>query len=281
MTHVVRFSNVAAATDVERRARVERRLGASPFLAAPLRRLGYDSRELWAWDNYQASVLGFVDHCRMAGRHEGGIVRVLEIGGGRGPLMTPCEAASARIAYAVNDIDARELAMGPAEFEKVQFDVAGVVDTSLLGRFDLIISRMVMEHVRDAERAWTNMCGLLAPGGVALAFHPTLYAPPFLINWLAPEALTAPVLRFFFADRHDAEYPKFPARYELCTAAPGAVEPALWRARFRQVLSAPFWGDRYFRHLPGLREANDALSALAEARDWRRLASYAYTIAAK
>jgi hypothetical protein len=33
--------------------------------------------------------------------------------------------------------------------------------------------------------------------------------------------------------------------------------------------------------LPGLREANDALSALAESRDWRRLASHAYTIALK
>jgi len=122
---------------------------------------------------------------------------------------------------------------------------------------------------------------LCLAGGVALAFHPTLYAPPFLINWLAPEALTAPILRFFFADRHDAECPKFPARYDLCTAEPGVVEPALRRAGFRQVLSAPFWGDRYFRHLPGLREMNDALSAFAEARDWRRLASYAYTIAAK
>jgi SAM-dependent methyltransferase len=217
----------------------------------------------------------------MTGCGEGGLVRVLEIGGGRSPLMTPREAADARIAYAVNDIDARELAMGPAEFEKVQFDIAGVVDPTLFGRFDLVISRMVMEHVRDAQRAWTNMCGLLAPGGVALAFHPTLYAPPFLINWLAPEALTAPVLRFFFADRQDAEYPKFPPRYELCTAAPAVIEPALRRAGFRHVLSAPFWGDRYFRHLPGLREANDALSALAEARDWRRLTSYAYTIAAK
>jgi len=118
MTHVARLSNSAAAADGGRRARVERRLGASPFLAAPLRRLGYDSRELWAWDNYQASVLGFVDHCRMTGRHEGGLVRVLEIGGGRDPLMRPREAADARIAYAVNDIDARELAMGPAEFER-------------------------------------------------------------------------------------------------------------------------------------------------------------------
>ncbi len=97
---------------------------------------------------------------------------MLEIGGGRGPPMTPREAADAGIAYAVNDVDARELAMGPAEFEKVQFDVSGVVGPTLLGRYDLVISRMVMEHVRDAKRAWTNICGLLAPGGLALAFHP-------------------------------------------------------------------------------------------------------------
>ena len=127
MTYVARLVGDAR-QDAGREARVDRRLGASPFLAAPLRRLGYDSRELWAWDNYQATVLGFVDHCKMTGRHHCGLVRVLEIGGGRGPLMTPRETADARIAYAVNDVDARELAKGPAEFEKVQFDVAGDLD---------------------------------------------------------------------------------------------------------------------------------------------------------
>lgn len=281
MAYVAPLSNAVATSDAERQARVDRRLGASPLLAAPLRRLGYDSRELWAWDNYHASVLGFAGHCRAAGRHENGIVRALEIGGGRAPLMTPREAESAGIAYTINDIDARELAMGPAEFAKVQFDIAGAVDPSLRSRYDLIFSRMVMEHVRDAARAWSNMFELLAPGGVALAFHPTLYAPPFVINWLAPEALTAPVLRLFFSDRHDGDTPKFPARYDLCTTDPNVIEPALRRAGFRHALSAPFWGDRYFRHLPGVRGVNDALSALAEARDWRLMTSYAYTIAGK
>jgi hypothetical protein len=140
---------------------------------------------------------------------------------------------------------------------------------------------MVMEHVRDGARGWANMANLLAPGGVALAFHPTLYAPPFVINWLIPDRLTAPALKFFFSDRHDGEFPKFPARYDLCVADPGVIEPALHQAGFREALSAPFWGDRYFRHFPGVRTANDSLSALAEARDWRRLASYAYTIGRK
>jgi len=262
-----------------RRERIERRLAPSPFLAEPLRRLGYDSRELWAWDNYRAAVLAFVDACRRSGRHEGGKVRLLEVGGGRGPLLTPSEAEQAGVALTVNDIDAGELALAPGAFQTAQFNVAGDFDPKLAGRFDLIVSREVFEHVRDAPRAWSNVCALLAPGGVGLAFHPTLYAPPFVINWLAPEALTAPILRFFFSDRNQGDYPKFPARYELCFGDPSRVEPTLRRCGFSSVLVAPFWGHRYFRHIPGLRELDAAIGDLAERRDWRLMTSYAYTIA--
>jgi SAM-dependent methyltransferase len=242
-----------------------------------LRRLGYDSFEPWAWDYYKPTVLAFVEACREAERHDRGLVRVLEIGGGRAPLLTPDETAAAGVAFTVNDISPGELALGPVEFAKAEFDVAGAVDPARYGLYDIVISQMVMEHVRDAEVAWANMALLLAPGGVALAFHPTLYAPPFVINWLLLERLTAPTLRFFFPDRHDGDAPKFAARYELCTSD-GNVASALLRAGFRDALSAPFWGDRYFRRIPLIREANDALSSLAEARDWRFLTSYAYTM---
>jgi len=281
MTYAAPLSTQAAEAGDARATRVARRLRPSPFLASPLAALGYDSRELWAWDMYQPAVLAFIDHCRAAGRHDGGLVRLLEVGGGRDPLLKPVEARAAGVAYAVNDISERELTLGPPEFAKARFDVSGEVGADQHGRYDLVISRMVMEHVRGAERAWANIAALLAPGGVALAFHPTLYAPPFLINWLVPEAVSAPVLKLFFADRHDGDQPKFPARYELCTTNPRAIEPALRAAGFREGLSVPFWGDRYFRHLPGLRTANDALAALAEAREWRWLTSYAYTLGRK
>jgi SAM-dependent methyltransferase len=131
--------------------------------------------------------------------------------------------------------------MGPREFGRALFDVAGDVDPKEHGRYDLVISRMVMEHVRDAARAWANMANLLAPGGVALAFHPTLYAQPFVINWLIPERLTAPVLKLFFSDRHDGDSPKFPARYDLCIANP-AVVAARALARFeRAFLGRPLF----------------------------------------
>jgi SAM-dependent methyltransferase len=263
----------------ERARRVEQRLSPAPFLAEPLRRLGYDCSEGWAWDNYIPTVLGLAQSLRQSGRCVDGLVRVLEVGGGRGPLLTPDEAVAAGIALTVNDIDAHELSLAPAAFNKAQFNIAGEIDASWHGRFDLIISRMVFEHVRDAPRAWANARALLAPGGVALAFHPTLYAPPFVINRLFPEQLTARILRFFFPNRHAGSYPKFPALYEMCFSDPAKVEPILRQCGFSQVLIAPFWGHGYFRHFPGLREVETGLQWLAERNDWRMLSTYAYTIA--
>ena len=269
------FSGDAAA----RQARVARRLAASAVLAEPFCRLGYDSSEGWAWDNYRGAVLALAQARRATRRRSGELVRMLEIGGGRGPLLRPAEATAAGIAVTVNDIDQRELSLGPPEFEKAEFDIADQAPPPLCGQFDLVISRMVMEHVRDGRRAWANMAALLAPGGVALAFHPTLYAPPFVVNLVLPEALTARVLRFFFPTRHDGDYPKFPARYQLCVSNSHKLEPILQSCGFSEVLIAPIWGHGYFRHIPLLRELDAGLQRLAEARDWRWLSTYAFTLA--
>ena len=144
-------------------------------------------------------------------------VRLLEIGGGREPLLTPRRPRAASRSRSTTSTPA-SWRWRPALFDTAQFNVAGDFDPKLAGRFDLIFSRMVFEHVHGAPRAWSNMCALLAPGGVALAFHPTLYAPPFVINWLAPEALTARVLRLFFPDRHQGDYPKFPPATKCASA---------------------------------------------------------------
>ncbi len=265
-----------------REARSEQRLSAAPSFAEPFRRLGYNSATDWSGVNYKASVLALGEVCRESGRQEGGLVRALEIGGGRTPLLTASEAAAAGVAYTVNDISQRELDLAPPEFAKARFDVGGEVDQSRHGQYDLIFSKMVMEHVRDAPRAWENMARLLAPGGIAFAYHPTLFAPAFVLNLLLPERLSAPLLKRFQPHRNDSEYPKFPAYYNLCRAKQSLVEPALRRAGFREVFSIPFWGDvGYFRKIPGAREVSAAFTSFAEERDWRYVADYAYTIARK
>ncbi len=264
------------------KARSQQRLAAASAIADPFRRLDYNSGSAWAFKNYKPSVLALVDACRETGRQDGGQVRALEIGGGRTPLLTASEAQAAGVVCTVNDISERELALSAPEFAKAHFDIAGEVDPSHYGRYDLVFSKHVMEHVRDGRRAWENVARLLAPGGVALAFNPTLYSPVFVLNLVLPESLSGPLLRLFTPHRHDGEFPKFPAYYDLCRAKASLVEPALKNAGFREVLCVPFWGDiPYFRNVPGLREVSDAFSALAEAQDWRLVADYAYTVVRK
>jgi SAM-dependent methyltransferase len=265
-----------------RAQRIEARLAQSAFLAAPMRRLGYDSGEGWPWRNYKPTAIAFVEALRQAGRHDGqGRVRLLEIGGGRGPQFSPEEAERLGVKLTVNDIDARELSMAPPGFATACFNIAADVDPALFGQFDFVFSRMVFEHVKNAPRAWRNVASLLAPGGVALAFHPTLYSPPFIVNWLTPETFSARLLKLFFPTRHDGDYPKFPARYEMCVAEPRAVAPKLKDYGFSETLIAPFFGHGYLRAVPLAREIEGALHVWAERRDVRWFASYAYTLARK
>lgn len=136
---------------------------------------------------------------------------VLEVGGGRHPFFSPDEAARLGMRLVVNDIDVDELGYAPGDFERTVFDIAKEIHRSDVefGCFDLVFSRMVFEHVKDARRAWSNVYELLAPGGVGFAFVPTLYSPPFVANRLMPEFVTGRLVRMLDRSRNDAEIPKF------------------------------------------------------------------------
>ena len=252
-----------------------------PSLAAPFLALSYVAHEGWAWENYKATILKFAAQSRA--HAEGRAVRVLEIGGGRDPLFNALEVAQAGLDFTVNDIDAGELALAPIWCRKALFDVAGDLakTDARLGHYDLIISQMVFEHVRDVPQAWRNCHALLAPGGVALAFYPTLFAPPYVLNYLMPEFLSAAILRLFFPRRHKGVQPKFPAYYDHCRGSQAKLAPLFAGIGFRNSLVVPFWSHGYFRKLPGLREVDAWLQNAARRRDWRLITTYAYAVARK
>src|SRR5690606_5853440 len=104
---------------------------------------------------------------------------LLEVGGGRSPLLTERELARHDIRYTANDISERELERAPNWVGKACFDIQTPDHAQIeqyAGQFDLIFSRMVMEHVPSYQRAYRNIFTLLQPGGVAIAFHPVLFA---------------------------------------------------------------------------------------------------------
>lgn len=230
----------------------------------------------WAWGNYANTILtlssafGLADWC--------------EIGGGRDPAFTRDDIERLAVHYTINDISQGELDAAPPGYAKACFDIAGSSDhiASLAGYFDLMFSRMVFEHVKDVAAAWRNVHTLLKPGGVALAFFPTLYAPPFVINRMIPEIVSRAIVHTLYPERRDGgNDPKFPARYDWCFGSGRKLAPMLEQAGFAEHLVLPFWGSDYFRPIPGLRQLDDRFSRLSRARDLRLLTSHAYVVVRK
>lgn len=223
----------------------------------------------WAMENYKRTVEDVVKTyaCR----------NLLEIGGGRSPLLSEAEAKALGVTYTVNDISQRELDLAPAWVHKTCFDFAG--EKTPAGSYDLVFSRMVMEHVRDASRAYRNLHGLLKDGGLGLHFHPTLFAAPFVINYLLPDSLSRKVLSLFGAKLTDAseEYPKFPAHYSWCRNSE-SIRGRIAAIGFSEVEVAAFYGHGYFRKIPGVRQIDDAWNSFAQKQGMGAFSSYAFTM---
>lgn len=230
----------------------------------------------WAWENYESTILAL--------SRQFGLRRFCEIGGGRDPLFTADRVAGLDIDLTVNDIDAGELALTPQGLKTARFDIAGDLTEpeAARGGYDLMFSRMVFEHVKDVEQAWTNIHALLAPGGVALAFFPTLWAPVFALNHALPEQASRAIVHALFPARRDGgDDPKFPAHYDWCRGSDRIVTPMLQRAGFSDVHVQPFWGHGYFKRMPGLRQIDHAFNAMSARLDWRLMTTYAFVLVRK
>ena len=139
---------------------------------------------------------------------------ICDVGGGAKPVLEEEERRGRR--YVVIDIDAEELAKCPADVERVQADIATPSFRSP-GRFELVVSNTVAEHVIDPETFHCNVLGMLAPGGTVAHFFPTLWALPFVVNRLVPDRISEPVLLRIQPNRvAEGDEGKFRAYYRWC-----------------------------------------------------------------
>ena len=177
--------------------------------------------------------------------------RVADIGGGANPILTPDYIKEHQIKYTMIDIDASELAKAPDCYDKLTGDVT----SGLCGEdnsYDVVFSAMLAEHVNDGGALHRNLFRMLAPGGVAVHYFPTLYSPPFVINKLIPERLAAHCLNFF-NPRDRFQNAKFPAHYSWCR---GPTKNQLARLRdigYEIQMYRGFFGHIYYRRIPLLR----------------------------
>jgi SAM-dependent methyltransferase len=229
----------------------------------------HDADGDWAIANYKRTVVEF--------RKIFGARRLIEIGGGRDPLFNPLEIDQLGVEMTINDISDGELAALPPGYQTARFDVAGDVSqlADFRGGFDFAFSRMVFEHVSDGKRAWENLYELLAPGGVALTYIPTLYAFPFVVNWLLPDKLAATIVKTIYKNRTDDEDPVFPARYSW-SFTDARLTKMLSAVGYRDVSVLPMYGHGYYKPLPIMHGIQRRFAALARRHDWRTFTSFAF-----
>jgi SAM-dependent methyltransferase len=210
--------------------------------------------------------------------------RVLEVGGGRDPAFGTSAPAEG-LQLIVNDIDPRELALLPPGMENACFDIAGDLSArpELKGTCDMLVSRMVFEHVHDVEAAWKNAYSLLRPGGVAMAFFPTLYSWPFVINKLLPGDIAKKLVQTFTTqDRSDeGDNPVFPPVYSWCYGSETKLRTMLEPIGYSEIAVLPFWGHRYLDRIPVAREIDHAFNKACAKADIRAMTTYAYVILRK
>jgi 2-polyprenyl-3-methyl-5-hydroxy-6-metoxy-1,4-benzoquinol methylase len=138
-----------------------------------------------------------------------------DIGGGANPHLPHDIIKEHKLNYTLLDISEFELQKAPDEYKKICIDIAEK-NLNIEQRFDFLFSKMLAEHVKDAKQFHTNVFQLLAPGGMAVHFFPTLYTFPFFINRLMPETIASFILNKISPRENRYQNEKFPAYYKWC-----------------------------------------------------------------
>lgn len=200
---------------------------------------------------------------------------VCEIGGGSSPMLTPEFVASTGIRYLVIDVSAHELSRAPDGVETLVADVSNP-EFVPPAEFDLVVTRWVLEHVRDPAGFHRGVAVLLRRGGRAVHLFSTLYALPFTVNLVLPERLGRRLLRRLGRDR--SEQGKFPAHYRWCRGPTRRQIRRFEEVGFEIEGYTGLYGNRYYQRLPALQALEDRLAAVLARRRMSALTSYAWVV---
>jgi SAM-dependent methyltransferase len=111
---------------------------------------------------------------------------ILDVGPGPSPSLPP-ERRPADCHYVALDVSAQEVDRAPAgSYDEVVVGDVGVPMSSLDGRFDLIVSWQVLEHVEDLQASLENLRRYLKPGGHLVALFSGKFSAFAALNHLIP-----------------------------------------------------------------------------------------------
>ncbi|WP_169788831.1 class I SAM-dependent methyltransferase [Vulgatibacter incomptus] len=213
-----------------------------------------------------AERLGRVDGSSQFPRHLDRLLRpamrVVDLGGGKHPAISPEQKQRLGLHVVGVDISSRELEQAPAGAydEAVEADASSFVRP---GSADLVLAQALTEHVKDTRAMWRSIYATLVPGGRTLHFIPNGRALFARLNRLLPEEAKRFLLYRIYPE--SVQYLGFPAFYDRCS--PGETRRVLREVGFRQVRIQPYYSSNYFAFLLPAHLANVSLQLLAQAAE--------------
>lgn len=199
-----------------------------------------------------------------------GIRSVVDVGAGAQPYIPADVAEHHRLLYTALDISQEELSKADPRYRSVCADIASPrFDVDLVA--DLVISRMLAEHVTDGRQFHENVLRILRPGGLAIHMFPTLWATPFVLNKWVPEGFSSALVRLF-AHRTPA---KFPAHYSWCFGPTRRQIERIESVGFEISAYVGVFGHGYYDRVPLLRSLHERRSRHLKAHQAARRTSYA------
>lgn len=207
-------------------------------------------------------------------------ITVLDVGGGRQPVLDHPDRLHFPVVgdlhYVGLDVSEAELAAASADsYDEVIVGDITERQAELDGRFDLIVSWQVLEHVKPLDAALANVHAYLRPGGRFIAHFSASLAWFALADRVIPErAKLAGLSRF---KRRPPES-VFPACYHKCRHS--TVQGLL--ADWSEVTVKPrFLGAEYLSAFPSVQSAYLRYENWAERRGRADLATHLLVDAVK
>ena len=211
--------------------------------------------------------------------------QILEIGVGSNPLFPSEYINENQINYFINDIS-------PYEIEKIKdrssygvftCDLSKKINPVALPKdsFDMVMSRMVNEHVKDSHTYFENIFNILKPGGITIHSFSGLYTMPFLINFILPDVITD----FFisaFTRRNSDRHSKFKAYYSWCRGPSKLMQRNFLSIGYEIIEFVGYFGHLYYKKkLPVLHKLEMLKADLLCKHPVSHLCSYGHIVLKK
>jgi SAM-dependent methyltransferase len=164
---------------------------------------------------------------------------ILDIGAGVRPAIPPPDRPDGTH-YTGLDISAEDLRLAPPDaYDETVVSDAGILVPSLVDRFDLIVSRWVLEHVRHVDQAAAVFHQYARPGGrlvARLAGRNALFA---IANRVLPHVAAARIAAQLSQRRVERVRPAY---YDHCTERGLREAFSDWE----EVQIVPHWRAAYY-----------------------------------